>query len=358
MTFAERLVAAWYASRLTPLTLPLVPLSVLYAGAVALRRRLYRAGVLRARRLPVPVVVIGNITVGGSGKTPLVAALAAALAARGWRPGIVSRGYGRRAGAAGDAPLLVARDSDPALVGDEPVLLARAGLPVAVAADRVAAASALLAAHPECNVILADDGLQHLRLARDVEIAVIDAARGLGNGWRLPAGPLREARSRLATVDAVVALCRDGDRASAAWPGALAMTLAGDVFHRVDGSGITAGADAFRGAGVHALAGIGNPERFFGALRTLGIGAVAHSFPDHHRFSAADLALPGATAILMTEKDAVKCAAFADARCWYLPVTARLDPALVDRIEEKLRGPQAARDPRLPGDQGAARLRP
>ena len=342
MTFAERLVAAWYAPRLTPLTLPLVPLSALFAGGVALRRGLYRAGLLRAERLPVPVVVIGNITVGGSGKTPLVAALAGELAARGWRPGIVSRGYGRRAGAGGDAPLLVARDSDPALAGDEPVLLARAGFPVAVAGDRVAAASALLAAHPGCNVILADDGLQHLRLARDVEIAVIDAARGVGNGWRLPAGPLREAAARLAAVDAVVALCRDGDDAPAAWPGALVMTLAGEVFHRVNANGITAGAGAFRGAGVHALAGIGNPERFFAALRALGISAVAHPFPDHHRFGAGDLALPGASAILMTEKDAVKCAGLADDRCWFLPVRANVDPALVARVEERIRGPQAA----------------
>jgi tetraacyldisaccharide 4'-kinase len=254
----------------------------------------------------------------------------------------VSRGYGRGAGAGGDAPLLVARDSDPALAGDEPVLLARAGFPVAVAGDRVAAASALLAAHPGCNVILADDGLQHLRLARDVEIAVIDAARGVGNGWRLPAGPLREAAARLAAVDAVVALCRDGDDAPAAWPGALVMTLAGEVFHRVNAHGITAGAEAFRGAGVHALAGIGNPERFFAALRALGISAVAHRFPDHHRFGAGDLALPGASAILMTEKDAVKCAGLADDRCWFLPVRANVDPALVARVEERIRGPQAA----------------
>jgi tetraacyldisaccharide 4'-kinase len=342
MSFAARLVAAWYAPRLTPLTLPLVPMSALFAGVVALRRALYRAGLLRAQRLPVPVIVIGNITVGGSGKTPLVAALASALAARNWRPGIVSRGYGRRKGAGGEAPLLVARDSDPDLAGDEPVLLARAGFPVVVASDRVAAASALLAAHPECNVILADDGLQHLRLARDVEIAVIDAARGFGNGWRLPAGPLREAPARLATVDAVVALGRDEGAGPPAWPGAFPMTLAGEVFHRVNAPEVTAGADAFRGAGVHALAGIGNPERFFAQLRVLGIAVAPHPLPDHHRLGATDLALPGASAILMTEKDAVKCGGLADDRCWYLPVRARTDPALVTRVEEKIRGRQAA----------------
>ena len=342
MTLATRLVAAWYSPRLTPLTLPLVPLSVLFAGAVALRRALYRIGLLRSQRLPVPVVVVGNITVGGSGKTPLVAALAGALAARGWRPGIVSRGYGRRKGPGGEAPLLVAHDSDPALAGDEPVLLARAGFPVAVASDRVAAANALLAAHPECNVIVADDGLQHLRLARDVEIAVMDAARGFGNGWRLPAGPLREAPDRLAAADAVVALCREGAAPPQAWPGAFVMTLAGEVFHRVNAPDVTAGADAFGGAGVHALAGIGDPERFFAQLRALGVDVVAHPLPDHHAFSAADLALPGASAILMTEKDAVKCGSLADDRCWYLPVRARTDPALVMRVEEKIRGFEAA----------------
>jgi tetraacyldisaccharide 4'-kinase len=245
-------------------------------------------------------------------------------------------------GATGDAPLLVVGDSDPDLAGDEPVLLARAGFPVAVAGDRVAAASALLAAHPQCDVILADDGLQHLRLARDVEIAVIDATRGVGNGWRLPAGPLREAPRRLASVDAVVALCRDGQSAQAAWPGAFAMSLAGEVFHRVNAHGVTAGAQAFQGAGVHALAGIGNPERFFAALRALGIRIVAHPFADHHRFTAADLALPEATAILMTEKDAVKCAEFADSRCWYLPIRARIAPALVARVERTIRGRQVA----------------
>ena len=339
MTFADRLVAAWYAPGLTPLTAPLALLAPVFAGAAALRRMLYRGHLLRVERLPVPVIVVGNITVGGSGKTPLTAALANELAARGWRPGIVSRGYG---GAAGDRPLLVGRDADPERAGDEPILLARTGHPVAVARDRAAAARALLAAHPDCSVILADDGLQHYRLARDAEIAVIDADRGLGNGWRLPAGPLREARTRLAGVDAVVELASAAAPARSSWPGALRMTLVGEIFHRVDAPEVTAPAVAFAGAGVHAIAGIGNPARFFAHLHALGIRAVPHAFADHHRFVAADLALAGATAILMTEKDAVKCPAFAHERCWYLPVRARIDPALVARIEEKLRGSQAA----------------
>ncbi len=340
MTFSSRLVAAWYAPRLRALTLFLVPLSLSFALVTGLRRVAYRAGLLQAQRLPVKVVVVGNITVGGSGKTPLTAALARSLAERGWRPGIVSRGHGREI--EDDAPLLVAPDTSAARAGDEPFLLARAGFPVAVARNRVAAARALLAAHPECNVIVADDGLQHYRLHRDVEIAVVDAARGLGNGWRLPAGPLREARSRLDEVDAVVALVTTGAPAPWVVPNAQVMTLAGTAFHRVDGAALTQPASAFTGAGVHALAGIGNPDRFFAHLASLGIRATAHPFPDHHRFSAADLALPDARVILMTEKDAVKCSTLADARCWYLPVRAHVDPALVDRVLEALRGSEAA----------------
>ena len=343
MNFAARLSAAWYAPRLTPLTFALTPLSSLFAVAAAARRALYRVGVFQSQRLPVPVVIIGNLTVGGSGKTPLVAALAQELATRGWRPGIVSRGYGRRGKeGAGVVALLVTPDADPARVGDEPLLLARSGFPVAVARDRVAAGRALLAAHPDCNVILADDGLQHYALARDVEIVVVDAARGFGNGWRLPAGPLREGPLRLTMVDAVVALASDDATPLTTLPGAYRMTLVGDKFRRVSAPEVMSTADAFAGAGVHAVAGIGNPDRFFAQLRALGIEVIGHHFPDHHHFVAADLAFPDATMVLMTEKDAVKCRAFADERCWYLPIRARIDPALVVHVEEKLRGYQAA----------------
>lgn len=346
MSLEQRLVAAWYRPGLTPLTAVLAPLAGVFAAITALRRALFRAGLLPVERLPVPVIVVGNITAGGSGKTPLVTALARELAVRGWRPGIVSRGYGRAVDSSSErAPLLVSRDADPDQVGDEPLLLARAGFPVAIARDRVAAGRTLLAAHPDCDVILADDGLQHYRLHRDVEIAVIDASRALGNRRRLPAGPLREAPERLALVDAVVVLTRDDVVAAdpdAVWPKAWPMQLEGTIFHRVDAPEITASPSRFGGKGVHALAGIGNPERFFSSLRALGISASNHAFPDHHRFAAADLAWPGAAAILMTEKDAVKCVRFADERCWFLPVQARIDPALVTRIEEKLRGCQAA----------------
>jgi tetraacyldisaccharide 4'-kinase len=340
MRFAERLAAAWYAPRLDVRTLPFAPLAFVFAAGVALRRWCYRSSWLAARRVGVPVIVVGNITVGGSGKTPLVAALARELEARGWRPGIVSRGYGGSDLAA--APRVVPVDGDPAAFGDEPVLLARRGLRVVVARDRVAAARALLARFPDCNVIVADDGLQHYRLARDFEIAVVDAVRRFGNGWPLPAGPLREPPSRLASVDAVVVTQVDAGAFDGLGHGALAMTLVAGLPTRVAGAKETTPLTTFAGQRLHAVAGIGDPSRFFAQLRALSVDAIEHPFPDHHRFSAADLAFPAAEPILMTEKDAVKCVAFADRRCWYLPIEARLDPALIPRIEEKLRGSQAA----------------
>jgi tetraacyldisaccharide 4'-kinase len=216
-------------------------------------------------------------------------------------------------------------------------------MPVWVGRDRPAAARALLAAHRDCNVVIADDGLQHYAMARTVEIAVVDASRGLGNGFMLPAGPLREPASRLDEVDAVVRL-GTGLESSAERTSTResTMSVVGDSFVRVAAPAIVAAAASFRLRGVHALAAIGNPERFFEHLRSLGIDATCHAFPDHHRFTPTDLALPGATAILMTEKDAVKCVAFADDRCWSLPVRAVIDASLVTLIEEGLRGFQTA----------------
>ena len=339
-SYAERLVAAWYLPRLTTLTALAVPLSLLFRLGVALRRFAYRAGILRTVRLSVPVVVIGNITVGGTGKTPLVAALAAALAERGFRPGIVSRGYGRDD--ENGAPIAVGPDDDPSRVGDEPLLLARGGFPVVVARDRVAAGQMLLDRYPRCNVILSDDGLQHYRLARKVEIAVIDAARGLGNRWTLPAGPLREPASRLDSVDAVAVQKGESGAAEPTSENTFAMMLVGDRFVRVDDPLTSAPAAMFARRGVHALAGIGHPARFFARLAEMGIAATPHPFPDHHRFVAGDLAIADAEAILMTEKDALKCETFADERCWYLPVEARIDEGLITLVEGKLRGRQAA----------------
>ena len=337
-SFAARLVAAWYAPRLTPLTAALLPLSWLFAGGAVLRRMACRAHLLPRTKLPVPVIVVGSIVVGGVGKTPLVRSLAETLAARGWRPGIVSRGYG------GDdrGPREVAAGDDPAQVGDESLLLAATGFPVWIARDRVAAARALLIAHPECNLLLSDDGLQHYALRRDFEVAAIDGSRGLGNGQLLPAGPLREPRSRLGRVDAVVTLVASkpapagGDgRETQMWHEPLPWR------NLVDES-LVADVGRWRSEKLHAVAGIANPQRFFDLLRALGLDPVCHAFPDHHRYRRAEIELPGASVILMTEKDAVKCTRFGDARCWSLPIRARVDPALVERLEGSLRGRQAA----------------
>ncbi len=353
MTTAERVVAAWYAPRVTVVAALLWPLSLPYRLVVALRRALYRVGILRAQRLPVPVIVVGNITVGGSGKTPLVRALAEDLARRGFRPGIVSRGYG-----GSDAgPAAVMADDDPLRVGDEPPLHAAAGFPVWIGRDRPAAARALLAAHPHCDVLISDDGLQHYALARDMEIVAVDGSRALGNGLMLPAGPLREPAARLAEADAVVRVTVTSAPSAPVAAGETQAPLVPLPWRNLRDPALVADPRQWRGEPVHALAGIGDPDRFFALLRGLGIDATTHPFPDHHRFVAAELDFPDAAAILMTEKDAVKCAGFADARCWCLPVRAELDPALAAHVEEKIRGCQTARAACLSGDQGSAGVR-
>ncbi len=304
-------------------------MALVFAALAGLRRVLYRAGILKSERLPVPVVVVGNITAGGSGKTPLVIWLVEALRRRGRHPGVISRGYGGRS--AGVRKL--SRGDTPAEVGDEPLLIARrTGCPVVVGRDRVAAGRALLAAYPECDVIVCDDGLQHYRLARDVEIVVIDR-RGFMNGWPLPAGPLREPVSRLSIVDAVVA---NG------WPGdaPFRMRLSGDRFVRLDG-GASCTAAALRGQRLHAVAGIGEPQRFFDHLAALGLAFEPHAFPDHHAYREEDLDFHG-DAILTTEKDAVKFAGLADSpgrpMVWVLPVDAEVTPDLAQFILERLDG--------------------
>jgi len=317
----------WY--RLRPLHLLLMPLAGLFWMASALRRALYRAALLRCVRLPVPVIVVGNITVGGSGKTPLVLWLADFLRDRGWRPGIVSRGY---AGSA-RGPLPVTAASDPALAGDEPVLLARRSLcPVWIGRDRAAAAQALLAAEPGCNVILADDGLQHYRLGRDVEIAVVDGRRRFGNGLPLPAGPLREPESRLGKVDAVV-----WQGQAAPGPGQFSMLLAGDGFWNLLNPEAGAGPGAFHGRRICAVAGIGDPQRFFEHLRGLGLEGRSQAFPDHYAYRPGDLLFPDCDVILMTEKDAVKCTAFAAENMWALSVHAEVDAALGELVLTKIK---------------------
>lgn len=339
MTFADRLVAAWYAPRVTPLAALLWPASLLFRLVVTFRRMLFRAGVWRVHRVAAPVVVVGNVTVGGGGKTPLAVALAGALAAHGFRPGFVSRGYG--GGATGERA--VAADDDPAAVGDEPLILAATGFPVWVGRDRVAAARALVAANPGCDVVIADDGLQHYRLARNVEVVAVDGARGFGNGLMLPAGPLREPVARLAAADAVVRVFADPRVQDVLPAGRETIAVLEPLpWRNVADPSRTMDPEAWLGLDVHAIAGIANPARFFATVRAQGIVASEHAFADHHPFTAADLTFPGAAAILMTQKDAVKCARLADERCWYLPVRAVLDPALVALVEDKVRGCKTA----------------
>lgn len=317
----------WYKNGLWPRLL--LPLDLLLAALVWLRRMAYRMGLFYSWRSPVPVIVVGNITVGGTGKTPLVLWLVEYLKSQGLHPGIISRGYGGKAGAV----MRVTRTSSPSEVGDEPLLMARRSeCPVWIGRDRPAAARALLVSNPECNVLVSDDGLQHYALVRDFEIVVVDGARLYGNGAMLPVGPLREPLWRLKSVDAVVI---NGSEAEP-MAGEYEMHLYGDRFHRLMDDADTFSAEDFSGKCLHAIAGIGNPSRFFNHLRSLGLQVIEHAFPDHHRFVAEDLQIEQAGAILMTEKDAVKCFTFAPENAWYLPVKAEVPGELGAIILEKI----------------------
>ena len=335
---APKTPAWWFGDAPVPVWARL--LAPVYAGVGRLRRSLYWAGWLRTRRVPVPVIVVGNLAAGGAGKTPLTLALVEKLRQAGWRPGVASRGYGRQDPR---TPRWVTAETAPAEGGDEPVLIAhRLAVPVRVDADRAAAARAL--AEAGCDIVVCDDGLQHYRLGRDLEIEVIDGARRYGNGRMLPAGPLREPPARGRCCDFRVVNLGHGGPAQGSqvdgtvpgtgfgeWPMRLlsqhALPLAG---------GRPRPLASFAGQRVHAVAGIGNPQRFFDALRAAGIGVVPHAFADHHAYVAADLDFGNDLPVLMTEKDAVKCAAFADARCFAVPVDAELPAAfwvaLLDRI--------------------------
>lgn len=312
----------------------LLPLATLFSGLSALRRFAFSRGLTAEVRLPVPVVVVGNIAVGGSGKTPVVEWLVGVLRRHGYRPGIVSRGYGGTE----EGPCLVPTDGAAQRYGDEPLLLSRlTGCPVAIGRDRPAAGALLLQAHPGCDVIVSDDGMQHYRLARDVEIAVVDEVV-LGNCWPLPAGPLREGLSRLREVDLVIAhgVLSDGLRARIGIGNVFPMELSGERFRALDDTGHWVSAAHFQGRVIHALAGIGRPERFFSQLESMGLDVVRHPFPDHHAFVPADLAFAPGDVKIMTSKDAVKCAPFAIADCWEFPVQARIGSGAADRILEKL----------------------
>ncbi|CBA16305.1 tetraacyldisaccharide 4'-kinase [Xanthomonas albilineans] len=328
--------AYWYGAGAAPLWAR--ALTPLYAGVIALRRALYRRGWRARHSLPVPVVVVGNLTAGGTGKTPLTIALVRRLQEAGWTPGVASRGYGRRQDQ-------VARWIEPGtgaeLGGDEPVLIAhKTGVPVRVDRDRVAAARALLQAG--CDIVVCDDGLQHYRLQRDVEIEVVDGQRRYGNARLLPAGPLREPVARGSECDfRVVNLGQASDSGEVQVGfGEWAMRLRIESAQPMRG-GRGRSLQSFAGQRVHAVAGIAHPQRFFAMLRAHGIGVVPHAFPDHHRYSAADLAFGSELPVLMTEKDSVKCAALVDDWCFSVPLVAELPAAfwiaLLDRLD-KLRG--------------------
>ncbi|HET7158036.1 MAG TPA: tetraacyldisaccharide 4'-kinase [Burkholderiales bacterium] len=324
-----RLERHW--QHVTALGVVLYPLSLIFRAAAAIRRAAYAGGLRSTERLPVPVIIVGNITVGGTGKTPLVLWLSEFLQQHGMTPAIVSRGYRTPV----TAPRAVAPTSDPAQFGDEPVLLAqRSGAPVWVGADRVAVGRALLAAHPHTQVIISDVGLQHYRLHGDIKIAVVDGLRGLGNGLLLPSGPLREPVSRLSRADAVVV--NGGAHGSQIFPGAYTMRLEGREFRNVLNPDWIVGPDYFQSKRVRAVAGIGHPPRFFLHLHALGMQFEAAPFPDHYAYDADDLAWPEAEAIVMTEKDAVKCAAFATEKFWALPVAAVPDRELGELVLSKL----------------------
>lgn len=315
----------WY--RITPLHLVLLPVSWLFGALAALRRMLYRNHILASHRLPVPVIVVGNISVGGTGKTPLTLALTDKLIQFDMHPVIVSRGYGGSV----QQPTQVMADSDARVCGDEPLLMARRGLcPVWVGRDRVATARAALQAHPECDVILCDDGLQHYRMQRDVELVVVDGKRRFGNGLLLPAGPLREPVSRLSSVDAVVV---NGEGAA---PGEYTMRLHGELFHNLFNPSKTLQAYCFQGLRLHAVAGIGNPQRYFDQLRAMGLDCTEHPFADHHPYTPEELAYTECDALLLTEKDAVKCTSFADTHYWVLRVEALIDTKLIELILRKI----------------------
>ena len=322
MALHDWLQRVWYGS--APGGWLLLPISWLFALVAGFRRLLYRTGMLRAIRLEAPVVVVGNITVGGTGKTPLVLWLAGRLRERGVRVGVVSRGYGR---GRDRGARIVRSGDDPLQVGDEPLMMARRNVgPVAVCRRRVEAARRLL--EQGVDVILSDDGLQHYALARNLEIAVIDGERRLGNGRLLPAGPLREAVDRLETVDWVV--CNGGPPG----PGEVGMLLEGAILRQL-GRDRSASLGEFRGRRCHAVAAIGNPERFFATLRNAGIDVIPHPLPDHATPRLSALGLIRGQPVLMTEKDAVKCPDGDRYDAWFLPVDARLESggdAIVDEI--------------------------
>lgn len=333
MSAASHLQAAWLHRGW--LAWLLLPLSCLYALVVVLRAGVYRLGLLRSVKLPVPVVVVGNLVAGGAGKTPTTIALVQLLRARGFTPGIVSRGYGR----ASSETTLIDQRTPASVAGDEPLLMhLRTGAPVVVGADRIAAGQTLLSANPSVNILLSDDGLQHHRLARDAQVIVFDE-RGVGNGWLLPAGPLREPALSAVPVRSVVVY--NSPQPSTPLRGhQIGRSLAGLTTLADWWSGQPAMASAFtelRGRTVLAAGGLARPQRFFDMLRAQGLSISELALPDHHDFST--LPWPADTAdVIVTEKDAVKLrpAALGRTRVWVATLDFELSPAFANELMQWL----------------------
>ena len=318
---SARLTHLWYQPVLRGVTFALLPLSWMFSVVVAVRRFLYKIKLLKTHTFDVPVIVVGNIAVGGTGKTPFVIWLANFLRAQGFRPGVISRGVG---GKRQSVPQRVSPSASTCEVGDEAILLVRhTNAPVVVCADKVKAVQCLLA-ESLCDVVISDDGLQHYRLGRCVEIAIVDAARRFGNQHLLPAGPLREPVRRMRTVDLAVV---HGEQ----------FTLTPVAVASLKNPNIIKSLNDFRDQKVHAVAGIGHPLRFFEMLAQAGLRVLPHAFPDHYAFDAAALAFADDLPILMTEKDAVKCAAFADDRCWYVRVAAKIEDNFSNQLLQVLK---------------------
>jgi len=316
----KKIQNSWYKK--SSITTFLLPLSWLFCLLVQIRRFFYRLKIFKTTKLDVPVIVVGNLTVGGTGKTPLVIELANLLKKQGYKPAVISRGYG---GKARTWPQQVRWDGDPTMVGDEAILIARrTRCPMAVGPDRVASARALLK-YTDCNVIISDDGLQHYALGRDIEIAVIDGIRRYGNKHCLPAGPLREPIKRLDNVNFIIS---NGIAA----PEEFAMAYEAENLRRADDPAVTLELSSLQNQTVHAIAGIGNPQRFFDQLKSSGIDIIEHAFPDHYPFKKTDLDFGEIQPIVITEKDAVKCQRFYLHNVWYQPIKAILDNQFTEQL--------------------------
>lgn len=338
------LLKLWYQKHLNPVLWILVPFSLIMVCIVKLRRFAYLKGWLTQTKFDVPIIVVGNLTVGGTGKTPLVIHIAKLLKQHGFKTGIVSRGYKGDVKLRSESNIFVNANSDPAIVGDEPVLLAkRLFCPIVVDKDRVKAVQTLLSTN-SMDVIISDDGLQHYRMGRSIEIVVVDGKRRFGNGWCLPAGPLREPLSRLESVNYIMCNGPENFDVDSEYD----MELRPRMLYNGHSPSEQRTLASFQGSTIHAVAGIGNPDRFFALLKNYGLQVIPHPFPDHYMFKPSDLEFSDSEdyPIVMTEKDAVKCGSFMKGNTWVLAVDAVVNPLfdakLLSIVQELCRGQKTA----------------